>query len=182
LKLIACESSFVLSRHDQTRRSATATSGQYYQPLRGERLRAACDEADHPQQGAAPRTLPAPERRAVLWQDHELHVFWARCCNGNILFACIPLSSLTTHPFVSIMNTHQVWEGKDIVTATRALLGATNPLNSAPGTIRGDLAVCTGRNVCHGSDSIESAQKEIELWFPEGLNEYCSHSIDWIND
>ncbi|CAO1629979.1 unnamed protein product [Jaminaea pallidilutea] len=58
-----------------------------------------------------------------------------------------------------------VWQGKDVVKQGRALLGATNPLASAPGTIRGDFAIDVGRNICHGSDSVESAQKEISLWF-----------------
>lgn len=64
----------------------------------------------------------------------------------------------------------------------RTMLGATNPSNCAPGTIRGDLAIDTGRNVCHGSDSIESAEREIALWFPEGLLDYKTHSDDWINE
>ncbi|KAI1658948.1 nucleoside diphosphate kinase [Daldinia decipiens] len=61
-----------------------------------------------------------------------------------------------------------VWEGLDAVKTGRTLLGATNPLASAPGTIRGDFALQTGRNVCHGSDSVENAKKEIALWFSEG--------------
>ncbi|SCZ96651.1 BZ3500_MvSof-1268-A1-R1_Chr4-4g07517 [Microbotryum saponariae] len=65
-----------------------------------------------------------------------------------------------------------VWEGKDAVKTGRVLLGATNPLASAPGTIRGDFAIDVGRNVCHGSDAVESAKAEIALWFPEGLNQY----------
>ena len=56
-----------------------------------------------------------------------------------------------------------VWEGKDVVKTGRTILGATNPLASAPGTIRGDFALDVGRNVCHGSDSVESAQREISL-------------------
>lgn len=60
-----------------------------------------------------------------------------------------------------------VWEGKDVVKQGRALLGATNPLASAPGTIRGDFAIDVGRNICHGSDAVDSAKKEIALWFGE---------------
>ena len=74
-----------------------------------------------------------------------------------------------------------VWEGKDVVKQGRAILGATNPLNSAPGTIRGDFAIDMGRNVCHGSDSVPSAEKEIGLWFKqEELVDYQSHSFNWI--
>ncbi|KAK9896732.1 putative nucleoside-diphosphate kinase [Cystobasidium minutum MCA 4210] len=73
-----------------------------------------------------------------------------------------------------------VWEGKDVVKQGRAMLGATNPLASAPGTIRGDYCIDVGRNVCHGSDAVESAQKEIALWFPEGLNQYKLASEGWV--
>lgn len=74
-----------------------------------------------------------------------------------------------------------VWEGKDVVKQGRAILGATNPLASAPGTIRGDFALDVGRNVCHGSDSVESAQKEISLWFkPEELVDYKPSMFGWI--
>jgi nucleoside-diphosphate kinase len=60
-----------------------------------------------------------------------------------------------------------VLEGTDAVTAARQVIGATNPLEAAPGSIRGDLAVEVTFNLVHGSDSDESAQREIELWFPE---------------
>jgi nucleoside-diphosphate kinase len=62
-----------------------------------------------------------------------------------------------------------------------AILGATNPLASAPGTIRGDYAIDVGRNVCHGSDGVESAKKEIALWFSkEEVQSYKSAQFDWI--
>jgi nucleoside-diphosphate kinase len=54
-----------------------------------------------------------------------------------------------------------VWEGRGVVETGRKMLGETNPLKSAPGTIRGDYCIETGKNVCHGSDSVESAKKEI---------------------
>ncbi|CEJ89760.1 Putative Nucleoside diphosphate kinase [[Torrubiella] hemipterigena] len=74
-----------------------------------------------------------------------------------------------------------VWEGRDAVKTGRTILGATNPLASAPGTIRGDFAIDVGRNVCHGSDSVENAQKEIALWFKEGeLVSYKASQFDWI--
>lgn len=59
-----------------------------------------------------------------------------------------------------------VWEGKGVVATGRKIIGATNPLESAAGTIRGDFAIDIGRNVIHGSDAVESARKEIALWFP----------------
>ena len=58
-----------------------------------------------------------------------------------------------------------IWEGKSVVKTGRLLLGTTNPLDSLPGTIRGDFCIDVNRNICHGSDSIESAKKEIDLWF-----------------
>lgn len=74
-----------------------------------------------------------------------------------------------------------VWEGKDVVKQGRVILGATNPLQSAPGTIRGDFAIDMGRNVCHGSDSVESATKEIGLWFKkEELVDYKPALHGWI--
>ncbi|OAA41701.1 nucleoside diphosphate kinase A [Metarhizium rileyi] len=74
-----------------------------------------------------------------------------------------------------------VWEGRDAVKTGRAILGATNPLASAPGTIRGDFAIDVGRNVCHGSDSVENAKKEIALWFKEGdVVSYKQSQFDWV--
>lgn len=52
-----------------------------------------------------------------------------------------------------------VWEGKGVVATGRKMLGETNPLNSNPGTIRGDFCIDVGRNIIHGSDSVESAKK-----------------------
>jgi len=60
-----------------------------------------------------------------------------------------------------------VWEGKDMVKQGRAMLGETDPLKSKPGSIRGDFSVDMGRNIIHGSDSVESANNEINLWFKE---------------
>lgn len=58
-----------------------------------------------------------------------------------------------------------VWEGENIIAAMRTMMGATNPQNAAVGTIRGDFAQQTGRNLIHGSDGPESARREIELFF-----------------
>lgn len=60
-----------------------------------------------------------------------------------------------------------VWEGSNAVATGRKMLGATRPDDSAPGTIRGDYAIDVGRNIIHGSDSVDSANKEIGLWFQE---------------
>jgi nucleoside-diphosphate kinase len=68
---------------------------------------------------------------------------------------------IVSGPLVAI-----VLEGEQAVSVARQVIGATNPLDAAPGSIRGDLAIDTGRNLVHGSDSPESAQREIELFFP----------------
>jgi len=74
-----------------------------------------------------------------------------------------------------------VWEGKDVVKTGRKMLGATNPLESDPGTIRGDFCIEVGRNICHGSDSVENAEREISLWFtPDEVIPWESHSKPWI--
>jgi len=73
-----------------------------------------------------------------------------------------------------------VWVGAGAVATGRVMLGATKPADSAPGTIRGDFAIDVGRNICHGSDAVESAEAEIALWFPEGVCDYTSHSQSWI--
>ncbi|KAF5324736.1 hypothetical protein D9611_004309 [Ephemerocybe angulata] len=73
-----------------------------------------------------------------------------------------------------------VWQGLDAVKTGRAMLGATNPLASAVGTIRGDYALAVGRNICHGSDTVENAEKEIALWFPEGVTQYTNVAEPWI--
>jgi nucleoside-diphosphate kinase len=60
-----------------------------------------------------------------------------------------------------------VWEGDGVVASARKMIGATNPLTAEPGTIRGDFGVSIGRNIIHGSDAIETAQREISLWFKD---------------
>ncbi|XP_015070802.1 nucleoside diphosphate kinase 2, chloroplastic [Solanum pennellii] len=75
------------------------------------------------------------------------------------------------------------WEGIGVVASARKLIGATNPLNAEPGTIRGDLAVQTGRNVVHGSDSPENGKREIALWFKEGeLSSWTPAQQPWLTE
>merc|ERR1712066_386550 len=74
-----------------------------------------------------------------------------------------------------------VWEGLDVVKTGRVMLGETNPKDSKPGTIRGDFCIQIGRNICHGSDAVDSAQKEIKLWFKdEELVSWKTCAADWI--
>ncbi|XP_070782703.1 nucleoside diphosphate kinase-like [Enoplosus armatus] len=74
-----------------------------------------------------------------------------------------------------------VWEGKGAVKTGRVMLGETNPAESKPGTIRGDFCIDVSKNIIHGSDSVESANKEISLWFkPEELASYSSCAFSWL--
>ena len=67
---------------------------------------------------------------------------------------------ITSAPVIAM-----VWEGENVVSAARNLIGATNPTTADPGSIRGDFGVSIGRNLIHGSDAIETAQTEVSLWF-----------------
>ncbi|XP_034286153.1 nucleoside diphosphate kinase 3 [Pantherophis guttatus] len=58
-----------------------------------------------------------------------------------------------------------VWQGQEVVKTARMMIGETNPADSKPGTIRGDFCIEVDKNVIHGSDSVETAQREIALWF-----------------
>ena len=70
-----------------------------------------------------------------------------------------------------------VWQGPDVVKTARKMMGETKPLLSNPGTIRGDFCVEVGRNIIHGSDSLESAQQEIALWFKQ--EELCDYDTPY---
>jgi nucleoside-diphosphate kinase len=69
---------------------------------------------------------------------------------------------ITSGPIMAL-----VFEGESAITAARQVIGATNPLEAAPGSIRGDFAVAVGQNMVHGSDSPESGEREAKLFFPE---------------
>lgn len=69
---------------------------------------------------------------------------------------------ITSGPSVAM-----VLEGSDAVTVVRKMMGATDPIEADPGTIRGDLGLHIGRNIIHGSDSLTSAEREISLFFSE---------------
>ncbi|XP_037732525.1 nucleoside diphosphate kinase [Drosophila subpulchrella] len=98
-------------------------------------------------------------------------------------------ADLSARPFfpglVNYMNSGpvvpMVWEGLNVVKTGRQMLGATNPADSLPGTIRGDFCIQVGRNIIHGSDAVESAEKEIALWFNEKeLVTWTPAAKDWI--
>ena len=83
---------------------------------------------------------------------------------------------ITASPLVAA-----VFEGPDAVAAARQTMGGTNPTEAAPGTIRGDLALELGRNLVHGSDGTESAEREIALFFGDGMLDTWARDTDrWI--
>jgi nucleoside-diphosphate kinase len=95
--------------------------------------------------------------RELAEQHYDVH-------KGKPFFAGL-VEFITSGPVVAM-----VWEGEGVVASARKIIGATNPLTSEPGTIRGDYGVSIGRNLIHGSDAPETAQREIALWFkPEEL-------------
>lgn len=74
-----------------------------------------------------------------------------------------------------------VLEGNEAISVVRTLLGATNGAAAAPGTVRGDYSISKQNNLVHGSDSPESAQREIALWFrPEELVNYSLADESWV--
>ena len=86
------------------------------------------------------------------------------------------ISYITSGPVFAM-----VWEGENAVQVCRNMMGKTNPQDSAPGTIRGDYAMVTGCNIIHGSDSVESAKREISIFFkPEELVDYTKDSNKWL--
>ncbi len=85
---------------------------------------------------------------------------------------------ITSAPVVAM-----AWEADNAVEAVRNTMGQTNPTSSPPGTIRGDLGLDIGRNLVHGSDSPESAQRELSLFFSDGeLLDYTRSNDPWIKE
>ncbi|WP_281215268.1 nucleoside-diphosphate kinase [Bacillus altitudinis] len=74
-----------------------------------------------------------------------------------------------------------VWQGEQVVDVTRQIIGKTNPKEALPGTIRGDYGLTVGKNIIHGSDSPESAEREINLFFKqEELTNWDQTISSWI--
>ncbi|WP_249226919.1 nucleoside-diphosphate kinase [Alicyclobacillus mengziensis] len=85
------------------------------------------------------------------------------------------VSFITSSPVFAM-----VWEGENAISIARNMMGKTNPADAAPGTIRGDLGLTIGMNIVHGSDSPDSAAREIALWFNESLADY-ERAVDvWL--
>ncbi|MFB4169218.1 nucleoside-diphosphate kinase [Virgibacillus sp. JSM 102003] len=74
-----------------------------------------------------------------------------------------------------------VWEGENVIPIARDMMGKTNPLEAASGTIRGDFGMTVGKNIIHGSDSPESAEREINLFFnKDDVLTYSKQDSEWI--
>jgi nucleoside-diphosphate kinase len=83
---------------------------------------------------------------------------------------------ITSSPVVAM-----AWEGDGVVTGARKIIGATSPAAADLGTIRGDFGVTVGRNLIHGSDAIETAERELGLWFKEGeLTDWSPVATAWL--
>ena len=83
---------------------------------------------------------------------------------------------ITSSPLIALAV-----EGENAVDVVRTTMGATNPVDAAPGTIRGDFGLTIGMNLIHGSDSAESAETELALFFGDGeIIEYARGIDDWI--
>ena len=86
------------------------------------------------------------------------------------------VSFITSSPVIAL-----VLEGPSAVSTTRKIMGATNPADSAPGTIRGDFGVDMGRNLIHGSANLEDAAREVSLFFNDfELTDYSRSTQQWI--
>ena len=107
-----------------------------------------------------------PELAAKHYEAHRERKFYP----GLVKF-------MTSSPVVAL-----ALEGIDAIKICRTLMGATFGADAAPGTIRGDFGVSRSYNLVHGSDSPEAAQKELKLFFPEGLVEYDYAGYGWIYD
>ncbi|MGE5580114.1 MAG: nucleoside-diphosphate kinase [Bacillota bacterium] len=97
----------------------------------------------------------------MIWMDEALAKRHYAAHEGKPFFPGL-LSYITALPIVAM-----VWEGPGAIATVRQTMGATDPTKAAPGTIRGDLAVNISNNLVHGSDSPESAAKEIALFFKD---------------
>ena len=139
LACAAMDRTLVICKPDAVERGLT---GEIISRLERKGLRIVAGELRHVERATA----------AVHYAEHEGKGFYEDL-----------ISFITRSPVMLL-----VVEGpEDTWQIVRTMMGATNPANAAPGTIRGDLATDTGENLVHGSDSAESAEREIKIWFPD---------------
>lgn len=85
---------------------------------------------------------------------------------------------ITSSPIMAM-----VWEGKNVIAQARTLMGVTNPAQADPGSIRGGFGLDISRNLIHGSDSADSADREISLYFsPEEIVSYYKATREWLSE
>lgn len=107
------------------------------------------------------------ERARAHYAEHERKPFF-----GDLV------SFITSGPIVAMAV-----EGESAIDGCRQLIGATKPLDAAPGTIRGDFAQTIGRNLVHGSDGAESARRELKIFFQDSDFVSRKHDLErWIRD
>ena len=108
--------------------------------------------------------IPNEEIARMHYQVHKEKSFFP----GLIKF-------VTSGPVVCM-----AWHGVEAIKVARAIIGPTNGRDAAPGTIRGDFGMDMGYNMIHGSDAAQTAQFELDLWFPEGLMDWSCDREAWI--
>lgn len=133
---MATERTFSIIKPDATRRNLT---GKINAVIEGAGLRIVAQK----------RVKMTKEKAEGFYAEHKERPFF-----GELV------DFITSGPLVAL-----VLDGEDVVKAARQLIGATNPLEAATGSIRGDFATQIGENLVHGSDSDESAAREISIWF-----------------
>ncbi|NOU63016.1 nucleoside-diphosphate kinase [Paenibacillus sp. LMG 31461] len=110
-------------------------------------------------------TVISREQAEIHYAEHKGKDFFERLVNF-----------ITSGPVFAM-----VWHGDQVITLSRTMIGKTNSLEAAPGTIRGDYAVHTNLNLIHGSDSSESAEREINNFFqPNEIFTYSKNIQEWI--
>ena len=107
-----------------------------------------------------------PELAAKHYEAHKERPFYP----GLVKF-------MTSSPVVALCL-----EGNNAIKVCRNLMGATNSAEAAPGTMRGDFGMSRSSNLVHGSDSPEAAQRELSLFFPEGIVSWDASSFHWAYD
>lgn len=99
--------------------------------------------------------LPTYEILREHYAEHVNKPFFKKMAEGMVKSEVVPM----------------VWEGINAVKVARTIIGSTNPMDAANGTIRGDYGLAVGKNIVHGADSVESAKREMKIWFGEDIPE-----------
>ncbi|MFY9113956.1 MAG: nucleoside-diphosphate kinase [Dethiobacteria bacterium] len=111
----------------------------------------------------------------LLWMDEERASRHYEEHQGKAFYGDL-VDFITSGPVLAM-----AWKGQNAIAEIRKMLGATNPLEAAPGTIRGDMALFMSNNIVHASDGEESARRELEIFFePEEIIDYGQTISGWI--